>query len=134
MNTSKSGDYYAEYSGVIMQDLLKKAGVAATASKITVYAPDGYSQGHPLEDSSTNTGSSYAPFVNGAYPVATYFYNIEADKAKTSYGWCNYSSAGNKGRSHGETISDGGLRLLRPASGRYGLVPVNRSGQQAVVK
>ena len=113
MNTTKSGDYYVEYSGVIMQDLLKKAGMATTATKITVYAPDGFAQGHPLEDSITNTGSSYAPFVNGAYPVATYFYNAEADKAKTSYGWCNYSSAGNKGRVHGDTIAvDNGLRLI----------------------
>ena len=50
MNTTKSGDYYAEYSGVIMQDLLKKAGITANATKITVYAPDGFAQGHPLED------------------------------------------------------------------------------------
>jgi len=113
MNTTKSGDYYTKYSGVIMQDLLKKAGMSVNATKITVYAPDGFAQGHPLEDSSSNSGSSYAPFVNGAYPVAAYFYNIEADKAKTSYGWCNYSSAGNKGRNHGDSISvDGGLRLI----------------------
>lgn len=113
MNTTKSGDYYAEYTGVIMQDLLKKAGIVSTATKITVYAPDGYSQGHPLEDSSTNTGAAYAPFVNGAYPPATYFYNVTADKKKTASGWCNYSSAGNKGRNNGDSINvDGGLRLL----------------------
>jgi hypothetical protein len=29
MNTTKSGDYYATYSGVIMQDLLKDAGITA---------------------------------------------------------------------------------------------------------
>jgi hypothetical protein len=113
MNTTKSGDYYVEYSGVIVQDLLKKAGIVSTAAKITVYAPDGYSQGHPLEDSSTNTGAAYAPFVNGAYPPATYYYTVEADKKKTSYGWCNYSSLGNKARNNGDAINvDGGLRLL----------------------
>lgn len=113
MNTTKSGDYYVEYSGVIMQDLLKKVGISSVATKITVYSPDGYAQGHPLEDSTSNTGSSYAPYVNGTYPVATYFYNVEADKKKTSYGWCNYSSAGNKGRNNGDTIAvDNGLRLL----------------------
>ncbi|NVN92252.1 MAG: hypothetical protein HXX11_16845 [Desulfuromonadales bacterium] len=113
MNTTKSGDYYSEYSGVIMQDLLKRAGISSTATKITVYSPDGFATGHPLNDSSDNTGSAYAPYVNGTYPAATYYYNIEADKKKTSYGWCNYSSAGNKGRTHGDAINvDGGLRLL----------------------
>jgi hypothetical protein len=113
MNTTKSGDYYTEYSGVILQDLLNKAGIVSTASKITVYAPDGYSQGHPLDDSSTNTGAAYAPFVNGAYPPATYYYNVEADKKKTSNGWCNYSSLGNKARNNGDAINvNGGLRLL----------------------
>ena len=113
MNTTKSGDYYAEYSGVIMQDLLKTAGIAANANYITVYAADGFSQRHPLDDSSSNSGTSYAPYVNGKYRAASYYYNVEADKAKTSYGWCNYSSAGNKGRNDGDPISvDGGLRFL----------------------
>ena len=113
MNTSKSGDYYAEYSGVIMQDLLKTAGIAADANYITVYAADGFTQRHPLNDSSSNSGTSYLPYVNGTYPSAAYYYNVEADKAKTSYGWCNYSSAGNKGRNNYDPISvDGGLRFL----------------------
>jgi hypothetical protein len=114
MNTNKSGDYYAEYSGVKMSDLLKGARIAANATKITVYAPDGYSQEHPIEDSSSNSGSSYVPYVNGAYPVATYYYNKEADRAiNTKYGWCDYSSPGNAGRKHGDSISvDGGLWLI----------------------
>lgn len=113
MNTTKSGDYYSEYSGVIVQDLLKKAGISSSATKITVYSPDGYATAHPLNDSSDNTGSSYAPYVNGTYPVATYFYDTEADTKKSSYGWCTYSSAGNQGRKNGDTITvDNGLRLL----------------------
>lgn len=113
MNTTKSGDYYTEYSGVIMEEFLKRVGISSTATKITVYAPDGYAQGHPLNDSNDNTGSSYAPYVLGTYPEATYFYSTEADKKITSYGWCNYSSAGNRGRTHGDTIKvDNGLRLL----------------------
>jgi len=113
MNTTKSGDFYAEYSGVIMEDLLKMAGMAASATKITVYAPDGFAQGHPLEDSNTNSGSSYAPFVKGTYPAATYYYDTQADKAKSSVGWCNYSSAGKRGLKHGDAIAvGGGLRML----------------------
>jgi hypothetical protein len=113
MNTTKSGDYYAEYSGVIMQDLLKKAGMTANATKLTVYAPDGFAQGHPLEDSASNVGSSYAPFVNGTYPAATYYYDVEANTATTSYGWCDYTSPGNAGRKHGDAIAVAdSLRLI----------------------
>ncbi len=111
MNTTKSGDYYAEYSGVIMQDLLKKAGMATNATQITVYAPDGFSQRHPLDDSASNLGSSYAPYVNGTYPAATYYYNAQADKING--GWCDYSSPGTTGRNHGDQISvNGDLRLI----------------------
>jgi len=49
MNTSRSGDYYAEYTGVPMEDLLKDAGILASATGITVFAPDGWSDYHPLE-------------------------------------------------------------------------------------
>jgi hypothetical protein len=114
MNTTKSGDYYAEYSGVVMQDLLNKSGITANATKITVYAPDGFSQGHPLADSSSNTGSSYAPFVNGTYPSATYYYDTQADKAlNAASGWCDYTSPGNAGRKNGDPITNtNGLRLL----------------------
>jgi hypothetical protein len=111
MNTTKSGDYYATYSGVIMQDLLKKVGITADATQITVYAPDGFSQRHPLGDSSSNVGKAYAPYVNGTYPPATYYYNKQADTVNG--GWCNYSSAGTAGRKHGDPINvDGGLRLI----------------------
>lgn len=113
MNTTKSGDYYAEYSGVPMEALLKKAKVASNATKITVYAPDGYAQGHPIEDSTDNAGTSYAPYVQGTYPQALYYYNTEADKAITSYGWCDYASSGNAGRIHGEPIVvQNDLRML----------------------
>jgi hypothetical protein len=108
MNASKDGDYYAEYSGVIMEYLLARAGIAPSARKITVYSPDGYSQGHPIE--ADNSGD---PYVHGAYPAAPYYYALEADKAKTSYGWCDYSSPGNAGRKNGDPISTrNGLRLL----------------------
>jgi hypothetical protein len=114
MNTTKSGDYYAEYSGVVMEDLLNKAGISPAATKITVYAPDGFAQGHPMDDSAENTDSAYAPFVKGKYPAAAYFYTEEADKAMNpDYGWCDYTSPGNADRENGEQIFVGhGLRLL----------------------
>jgi hypothetical protein len=113
MNTTKSGDSYAEYSGVRLETLLKRAGIAPGATQVYAYAPDGYAQRHPLLDSSDNLGKSYAPFVVGAYPPATYFYEVEADKAKTPYGWCDYRSAGAAGRLNGDPILvENGLRLL----------------------
>ncbi len=111
MNTTKSGDYYAEYAGVVMQDLLERAHMSSAATMITAFAPDGYAQGHPLEDSASNAGKSYAPYVNGAYPAATYFYDPAADKANG--GWCDYSSPGTAGRNSGDPIEvEGGLRLI----------------------
>jgi hypothetical protein len=117
MNTTKSGDYYAEYSGVMMEDLLKRAGVSPNATQIFAYAPDGYAQRHPLVDSEDNTGKNYAPFVIGAYPQAVYFYNSQADKAVNkdpAYpGWCDYSSQGTLGRMNGDPIAvEDGLRLI----------------------
>lgn len=114
MNTTKSGDYYTEYSGVTMEYLLNKTKISPSATKVTVYSPDGFAQGHPLQDSLGNAGSSYAPFVIGAYPAAYYYYNDEADKAVNAlYGWVDYTSPGTVGRNHGDTIAvTDGLRLL----------------------
>ena len=113
MNTTKSGDSYATYSGVILQDLLQTAGIRSNSTMIDVYAPDGYIIGHLLNDSDSNTPNlkSYKPPVNFTYPQATYFYNSVADKANG--GWVDYISPGTAGRSDGETINvDGGLRLI----------------------
>ncbi|MHC1727980.1 MAG: GEGP motif-containing diheme protein, partial [Syntrophobacteraceae bacterium] len=111
MNTTKSGDYYVEYSGVRMDYLLKAAGIRSEATEITVYAPDGYSVRHPIADSPSNTGTSYAPYVKGEYPQAVYYYDSVADTA--TGGWCDYTSPGNLGRVNGEAIDvDGGLRMI----------------------
>ena len=126
MNTTKSGDYYSTYSGVVMQDLLNTAGITANATKITVYAPDGFSQGHPLTDSSSNTRSAYAPFVNGTYPSAVYYYDTSADKAlNPATGWCDYSSPGTTGRKNGDPIinTDGLKYILALQADGKDLVP-----------
>jgi len=126
MNTTKSGDYYATYSGVVMQDLLSTAGITANATKITVYAADGFSVGHPLQDSPSNTGSVYAPFVNGTYPPAIYYYDPSADKAlNPTTGWCDYSSPGTAGRKNGDPIvvTDGLKYILALQADGKDLVP-----------
>jgi hypothetical protein len=111
MNTTKSGDYYAEYSGVRMEFLLKAVGVRPDATEITVFAADGYSVSHPLKDSQSNIGASYSPYAIGVYPPAIYYYDAVADKANG--GWCDYSSPGNAGRVNGEPIGvENGLRML----------------------
>ena len=47
MNASKSDDCYAQYSGVAPEDLLDEL-LLGSATGVTVYAPDGFSQYHPL--------------------------------------------------------------------------------------
>ncbi len=113
MNTSRSGDYYAKYSGVPMADLLDDAGILANATSIIAYAPDGWSTSHPRDNDDAETlNESYHMY--GTYPEATYFYNIEADIAiNPNEGWCDYSSPSTQGRSHGDKIYvEGGLKAI----------------------
>jgi hypothetical protein len=108
MNTSRSGDFYAEYTGVPVKDLLDDAGILASATGIWVYAPDGWGQSHPLEYNAdldkyhvygNETGQSYQ------YPPATYHYDLQANvDLNPDFGWCNYSAPSCAGRSHGDAI------------------------------
>ncbi len=103
MNTSKSGDFYAEYTGVPMEDLLKDAGILNSATGIKVFAPDGWSQYHPLEPDADP--AMY--HINGTYPQADYQYDSQAEA------WCDYSAASCKNRKAGDTIAvQGGLKAL----------------------
>lgn len=99
MNTSRSGDFYAEYKGVPMEELLNNAGILDSATGITVYAPDGWSNYHPLE-ADANEPELY--HISGTYPAASYQYNVEADDAFG--GWCDYSSPSCVGRNHNDPI------------------------------
>jgi hypothetical protein len=109
MNTTKSGDSYAEYSGVTLQDLLARAGMTALATGINVYSPDGFSTYHPLNPDPSP--SLYHAI--GLYPSATYYYDSTADTAKSSFGWCDYKAPSNVGRTHGDPIVvSGGLRNM----------------------
>ena len=110
MNTHKSGDFYAQYGGVVMADLLEDAGILAAAESIEVFAPDGWSQYHPLDPD--EDGLFY--YVYGAYPEALFHYDQEADvDMNTEEGWCDYSAASCAGRNHGdEIVVENGLQML----------------------
>ncbi len=103
MNASKSGDDYAEFSGVPMEALLRDAGILASATGITVFAPDGWSQYHPLLPLADP--AMYPVF--GTYPEAQYHFSPKVAS------WCDYSAPSCAGRKPGETIKvPDGLRML----------------------
>ncbi|MFZ5572512.1 MAG: GEGP motif-containing diheme protein [Thermodesulfobacteriota bacterium] len=108
MNTSRSGDSYDQYSGVPMKTLLDDAGITSAATNITVYAPDGWSQYHPLEyESSPEMYHVYGNMPNQdyQYPPATYSYDLQADvKENPTDGWCDYSAPSCAGRANGDSI------------------------------
>jgi hypothetical protein len=95
MNASKSSDAYVEYSGVSMEALLGNAGILATATGITVFAPDGWSQYHPLRP--LDDPAMYHVF--GTYPEAEYHFSPKA------VSWCDYGAPSCTGRKPGETIA-----------------------------
>jgi hypothetical protein len=117
MNTSRSGDFYAQYTGIALKDLLDDAGVSSTATGIRVYAPDGWSQDHPMAyDADLDMYHVYGntPGQEWQYPPATHHYKTEADKNQNPvYGWCDYSAPSCTGRTNGDTIHvEGGLKAI----------------------
>lgn len=117
MNTSRSGDFYAQYTGVPMRDLLDDAGITAEATGVMVIAPDGWSQYHPLNhDSDPELYHVYGNMPNETYqyPPASYAYVQEADEAENpTDGWCDYSAPSCSGRNNGDAIPvEGGLKAI----------------------
>jgi hypothetical protein len=109
MNTHKSGDYYAEYSGVPLADLLDDTGILPSATGITVFAPDGWAQYHPLEPDD----EPLMYHVYGSYPGAQFFYIWQADDRLNPDGWCNYSSPHVQALNNGDPIEvEGGLKMI----------------------
>ncbi len=110
MNTSRSGDFYAEYTGVPVQEILKSVDIRPEATGITVFAPDGWSQYHPLRIQ--DDPELYHIF--GTYPAASYNYDIQADENETpDKGWCDYTAPSCSGRAHGDPINvENGLRAI----------------------
>jgi len=109
MNASKSDDFYARYSGVALDSLLDEL-LLGSATGITAYAPDGFSQYHPLYPDP----SPGLYHVFGDYPAATYHYNATADMAKNpATGWCRYDAPSAAGRANGDPIDNPeGLKLM----------------------
>ncbi len=109
MNAHKSADFYANYTGVSMEDLLAAAGILPTATHIKVYAPDGFSQYHPLSPDP----NPLFYHVRGAYPAAPYHYREAADTAKNKEGWCDYGAlAGMNLENHSLIENRDGLKLM----------------------
>ncbi|MBN1626137.1 MAG: hypothetical protein JW944_06390 [Deltaproteobacteria bacterium] len=107
MSASKAEDFYAEYTGVALETLLKDAGILESATGIRIYSPDGWSQYHPLYPDPDPA----LYHVYGDYPTAPYHYDQQADKAKG--GWCNYGAASDKGYINNSPINvPGGLKLI----------------------
>lgn len=50
VDTAKAGDFYGDYGGVTIWELLQDAGVSEEAVDITVFAADGYSRNFPISD------------------------------------------------------------------------------------
>jgi hypothetical protein len=107
MSASKSEDFYAEYTGVTLETLLRDAGISEKATGIRVYSPDGWSQYHPMQ--ADPDPSLYHVF--GTYPEALYRCDSRADRAKG--GWVDYSAPSSGGRQNNDRIDvQGGLRLM----------------------
>ncbi|RJP76099.1 MAG: hypothetical protein C4522_19225 [Desulfobacteraceae bacterium] len=103
MNTARSGDFYAEYTGVPMETLLTNAGILDSATGITVYAPDGWSNYHPL----TESEDPEFYHVNGTYPQSLFY------KADDSGEWCDYSAPSCVGRNNNDPIvNTNGLKMI----------------------
>ncbi len=78
LNASKSQDFYARYRGVRIMDLLKYAGVSKTATQITVFSPDGFSQVFPIDAPDPQTDPLTVQYdVMGPYPYGTYYGGLD---------------------------------------------------------
>jgi len=110
LNTARSGDFYAEYTGVVLENLLNDAGMLDSATGVTVFAPDGWSNYHPLDES--DDPSLY--HVRGEYPSAVFYYHEEADVLLNPVdGWCDYSAPSVTGRNHLDPIwNPDGLKMI----------------------
>ncbi|MFH1136364.1 MAG: GEGP motif-containing diheme protein [Pseudomonadota bacterium] len=110
MNSSRNNDAYHQYTGLPLDELLDDVGALPGSTGLSVFAPDGWSLYHPLDE--VADPSLY--HVNGVYPASSFYYDQEADMAlNAADGWCDYGSPFAKGRNHLDPINNpDGLKLI----------------------
>ena len=73
LNASKSQDFYAQYGGVKVEDILNKVRIAPEATQITVFAPDGFSKTFPIDAPDPQIPPNISYDVSGPYPKGAYY-------------------------------------------------------------
>jgi hypothetical protein len=77
-NASKSTDFYATYRGVKMSDLLKHIRLLPGATRVTVFAPDGFSKTFPIDAADPQTNPAAIQYdVIGPYPHGYYYGGLD---------------------------------------------------------
>jgi hypothetical protein len=76
-NAQKSQDFYAQYEGVTIADLLESVNIQPEATQITVFAPDGFSKTFPIEAPDPQTPPNFQYDVLGPYPKGTYYAGMD---------------------------------------------------------
>ena len=88
-------DFYADYAGVRVADLLASAGVNLDEiDGITVIAPDGY-----MKDFSVDA-------IRNEYPSGQFHWGLGLDGLGAECGFVTYPATAPEGLSHGDTIPD----------------------------
>ena len=77
LNASKSQDWYAEYKGVTIWDILQEVKLAPGATGITVFAPDGFSKFFPLDAADPQTPPNITYDVYGPYPKGSFYGGLD---------------------------------------------------------
>jgi hypothetical protein len=77
MNATKDQDWYAQYVGVRIIDLLNFVGIQPGATQITVFAPDGFSKTFPIDVPDPQTPPNIQYDVMGPYPKGTYYAGLD---------------------------------------------------------
>ena len=67
LNTTRQGDFYAQYEGAKVGDLLESVGLLPEATRITVFAPDGFSRTFSIEDPADEVYDVMGPYPRGRY-------------------------------------------------------------------
>jgi hypothetical protein len=76
-NASKSDDWYARYRGAKIKDLLRYVGIRSDATRITIFAPDGFSKTFPIDAPDPQSSSSIQYDVMGPYPYGYYYGGLD---------------------------------------------------------